>query len=84
MRSSATRGSGSAAMPYRPWRTDQAEAVVAGKPLTEANAEAAAAVALSGAVTQGHNDYKPELGRRALVRALMEAKTMPVETGKDC
>jgi xanthine dehydrogenase YagS FAD-binding subunit len=71
-------------MAYRPWRAHQAEAVLAGKPLTEANAEAAAAVALNGAVTHGHNDYKPELGRRALVRALMEAKTMPVETGKDC
>ena len=68
---------------YRPWRAHEAEAVLAGKPLTEANAEAAAAVALNGAVTHGHNDYKPELGRRALVRALMQAKTMPIATGKD-
>ena len=71
-------------MAYRPWRSHEAEGVLAGKPLTEANAEAAAMIALRGAVTHGHNDYKPELGRRALVRALMQAKTMPVATGKDC
>ena len=71
-------------MAYRPWRSHQAEAVLAGKPLTEANAEAAARVALSGAVTHGNNDYKPELGRRTLVRALMQAKSMPLATGKDC
>lgn len=71
-------------MAYRPWRSHEAEAVLAGKPLSEANAEAAAVITLHGAVTHGHNDYKPELGRRTLVRALMQAKTMPVATGKDC
>ncbi len=69
-------------MAYRPWRAHEAEAVLAGKPLTEANAEAAAAAALAGAVTHGHNDYKPELGRRTLVRALMQAKSMPISTGE--
>ena len=47
-----------------------------GKPLTEETAQAAAQAALSGAITHGHNDYKPELGRRTLVRALMQAGTM--------
>jgi xanthine dehydrogenase YagS FAD-binding subunit len=37
---------------------------------------AAAAAALAGATTHGFNDYKPELGRRTLVRALQEAKAM--------
>ena len=71
-------------MAYRPWRAHEAEAVLTGKPLTEASAEAAAAAALGGAVTHGNNAYKPELGRRTLVRALMQAKTMPVATRKDC
>jgi xanthine dehydrogenase YagS FAD-binding subunit len=71
-------------MAYRPWRANEAEAVLTGKPLTEASAEAAAAAALGGAVTHGNNAYKPELGRRTLVRALMQAKTMPVATRKDC
>ncbi len=70
-------------MAYRPWRSHEAEAVLAGKPLTEANAEAAAAAALSGAVTHGNNDYKPELGRRTLVRALMQARAMPIKTAEN-
>ena len=63
-------------MAYRPWRAREAEAVLAGKPLTEEAAMQAAHVALQGAVTHGHNDYKPELGRRTLVRALLQAKAM--------
>jgi xanthine dehydrogenase YagS FAD-binding subunit len=65
-------------MAYRPWRAHEAEALLTGQPLTEANAEAAARAALAGAVTHGDNDYKPELGRRTLVRALMQAKAMEI------
>jgi xanthine dehydrogenase YagS FAD-binding subunit len=65
-------------MAYRPWRAHEAEAMLTGQPLTEANAGAAARAALAGAVTHGDNDYKPELGRRTLVRALMQAKAMEV------
>jgi xanthine dehydrogenase YagS FAD-binding subunit len=39
-------------------------------------AEVAARAAFAGAVTHGENDYKPELGRRTLVRALLQASTM--------
>jgi xanthine dehydrogenase YagS FAD-binding subunit len=63
-------------MAYRPWRALDAEQLLTGKPLTEANAQAAANQALQGAATHGHNDYKPELARRTLVRALLEAKAM--------
>ncbi len=63
-------------MAYRPWRAEAAEAALVGKPLTEDSAHAAAEIALRGAVTHGHNDYKPELGRRTLVRALMQAAKM--------
>ncbi len=62
---------------YRPWRAAEAERALDGKELTEATAEAAAAAALKSAKTHGYNDYKPELVRRTLVRALMQAKEMP-------
>jgi xanthine dehydrogenase YagS FAD-binding subunit len=63
---------------YRPWRSEEAEQTLTGKTLTEANAEAAAAAALSSAKTHGYNDYKPELARRTLVRALLHAGSMKV------
>jgi xanthine dehydrogenase YagS FAD-binding subunit len=63
-------------MAYRPWRSHEAEAVLAGRALTPELAETAARAALQGAVTHGGNDYKPELGRRTLVRALLEAQRL--------
>jgi len=63
---------------YQPWRAREAEALLVGKPLTETVAEQAAQAALAGAVTHGDNAYKPELGRRTIVRALMQAKAMEV------
>jgi xanthine dehydrogenase YagS FAD-binding subunit len=63
---------------YRPWRSVEAEKALTGQPLTEANAEAAATVALRGAQTHGFNDYKPELAKRTLVRALLETKSLAV------
>ena len=64
-------------MAYRPWRAEAAEKVLLGKPLNEANAQAAAEAALEGAKSHGHNEYKPELGRRTIVRALLQAKALP-------
>jgi len=66
-------------MAYRPWRSLEAERALTGKPLTEANASVAADAALIGAKTHGFNDYKPELARRTIVRALMEAKALPLQ-----
>jgi xanthine dehydrogenase YagS FAD-binding subunit len=68
-------------MAYRPWRSREAERSLTGKSLTEANARAAAEAALEGARTHGDNDYKPELARRTLVRALLQAKSMTVNEG---
>ena len=64
-------------MAYRPWRSREAEEALTGKALTEASATNAADVALQGARTHGKNDYKPELGRRTLVRALLHAQALP-------
>lgn len=63
---------------YRPWRSIDAEQALIGKTLTETAAEAAATAALKGATTHGHNDYKPELARRTLVRALLQAQALPL------
>jgi xanthine dehydrogenase YagS FAD-binding subunit len=64
-------------MAYRPWRAQEAEAVLTGRVLNEASAAAAADLALQGARTHGKNGYKPTLARRTIVRALLHAKTMP-------
>jgi xanthine dehydrogenase YagS FAD-binding subunit len=63
-------------MAYKPWRATAAEAVLAGKPLTPELAAQAAHAALEGAVTHGHNDYKPELARRTFLRALGAARAV--------
>jgi xanthine dehydrogenase YagS FAD-binding subunit len=62
----------------KPWRSPEAEAELRGKPLTEATANAAAEAAFAKAVVHGELKFKPELGRRTLVRALMQAKAMEV------
>jgi xanthine dehydrogenase YagS FAD-binding subunit len=55
-------------MAYRPWRASQAE---------DASAGAAAELALKDAVTHGNNDYKPQLARQTLVRALLHVQALP-------
>jgi len=62
----------------RPWRSREAEAALVGRPVDEKTAWAAAEAAFAGAVTHGGNDFKPELGRRTLVRALLQAARMEV------
>jgi len=69
-------------MAYQPWRAREAEQLLTGKPLTEANAAEAAKAALAGARTHGDNDYKPELARQTIVRALLEAKTMKLSSSE--
>ncbi|HWG77028.1 MAG TPA: xanthine dehydrogenase family protein subunit M [Steroidobacteraceae bacterium] len=62
----------------RPWRAHEAEALLEGQPFDEAQARAAAEAAFASAVTHGDNDFKPELGRRTLVRALLECAALPI------
>ena len=57
----------------KPWRAHAAEAALAGQALTEATAERAAQAAFADARVDTENAYKPELGRRTLVRALLAA-----------
>jgi xanthine dehydrogenase YagS FAD-binding subunit len=56
----------------KPWRAQEAEAALRGGVLDEALAEAAARQTFSSAITHGGNDFKPQLGQRTLVRALLE------------
>lgn len=58
---------------HKPWRSAEAEAALVGRPASEASFRVAAAAAMEGAKPLEHNAYKVELGRRAIVRALMRA-----------
>jgi xanthine dehydrogenase YagS FAD-binding subunit len=57
----------------KPWRAHEAEKVLAGQPLGEAAFARAADAALAGAKPSGGNDFKIELARRLIVRALRQA-----------
>ncbi len=57
----------------KPWRAHIAEKALEGRALTEDTAQQAADAEFAAAVTHGENDFKPELGRRTLVRALLSA-----------
>jgi xanthine dehydrogenase YagS FAD-binding subunit len=62
----------------RPWRAREAEAVLSGRKLDEAIAKRAAEAAFAPAQMRDGNRYKVELGKRTLVRALLEAQQMNV------
>lgn len=62
----------------KPWRAHEAEAVLTGRRLDETAAQEAAEAAFAAAVTHGDNAFKPELGRRTLVRALLDARGMEI------
>jgi xanthine dehydrogenase YagS FAD-binding subunit len=54
----------------KPWRAREAEKLLAGAPLAAENFWRAAEAALGGAKPSGDNEFKIELARRILVRAL--------------
>ena len=58
---------------HKPWRSLEAEAALAGQPASEETFRRVAEQALKGAKPLAHNAYKVELGKRAVVRALMRA-----------
>jgi xanthine dehydrogenase YagS FAD-binding subunit len=60
---------------HKPWRSIEAESLLAGKPATEETFRAAAEAALKDAKPLEHNAYKVELGKRAIVLALQRAMT---------
>ena len=60
----------------KPWRAREAEAMLAGKTLTEAVAGQAAEAAFVKATPRSDNWFKVKLGQQTIVRALMEAKAM--------
>jgi xanthine dehydrogenase YagS FAD-binding subunit len=61
---------------HKPWRSREVEAALAGKPVSEESFRQAAEVALEDAKPLAHNAYKIELGKRAIVRALMRASRL--------
>jgi xanthine dehydrogenase YagS FAD-binding subunit len=61
-----------------PWRAREAEALLAGQPVTAETAERAAEAAFKGAEPQKYNAFKVALGRQTLARALIETATMEI------
>ncbi|MBF9144161.1 FAD binding domain-containing protein [Hymenobacter properus] len=61
---------------HKPWRDKEAEALLIGQPATADTFRAAAAKVLAGAKGQGTNNFKIELAKRAIVRALKQATEM--------
>ncbi len=61
-----------------PWRSAAAEAALAGKPLTEETAMAAADAAITGAKPMSGNAYKVRIARTAVKRAIMKAAGLRV------
>lgn len=58
---------------HKPWRDMRAEALLAGAPANRESFGRAANAILAPATGQGDNDFKIELARRAIVRALCQA-----------
>jgi xanthine dehydrogenase YagS FAD-binding subunit len=61
-----------------PWRAAEAEAALRGKTLDDQTAIAAADAAFAGAQGHGGNDFKIELGKRTLRRALQQVAALEI------
>jgi xanthine dehydrogenase YagS FAD-binding subunit len=62
-----------------PWRSEEAEAELSGKPVSEEVADAAGRAAVSKATPLSMNKYKVQLARVAVKRAILRAAGMQVE-----
>ncbi|GJD80265.1 FAD binding domain-containing protein [Methylobacterium gregans] len=58
---------------HKPWRNEEAEALLQGKPATRESFQAAADLVVAEAKPQAGNAFKAELARRAIVRGLEQA-----------
>jgi xanthine dehydrogenase YagS FAD-binding subunit len=61
---------------HKPWRDTEAEATLKGKEATRENFQKVAEAILRGAKGFGYNDFKIELAKRAVLRALRQAAEM--------
>jgi xanthine dehydrogenase YagS FAD-binding subunit len=61
-----------------PWRAADAEAALRGKPIDEDTLAYAADAAFAGAKGYGHNNFKIELGKRTLTRALLQVAALEI------
>ncbi|PSR52683.1 FAD-binding molybdopterin dehydrogenase [Adhaeribacter arboris] len=61
---------------HKPWRQPEVEANLVGKEVNAENLQNAAEALLTGAKGYGHNNFKIELAKRAIVRALLQAAKM--------
>jgi xanthine dehydrogenase YagS FAD-binding subunit len=61
-----------------PWRAIEAEAALRGRPFDDQAVAAAADAAFAGAKGFGHNEFKIELGKRTLSRALHQAAALEI------
>ena len=64
---------------HKPWRDREAESALNGKTATKENFQKAGEAIMRGAQGFGHNTFKIELGKRAIVRALRQAVEMKRE-----
>jgi xanthine dehydrogenase YagS FAD-binding subunit len=62
----------------KPWRAREAEATLRGRAIDDAVARRAAEAAFATAHSHGENDYKPDLGKRTLVRALLQTAQLSI------
>ena len=58
---------------HKPWRSEKAEALLAGKPANQASYQAAAEEILAGAKTYEHNAFKVAMAKETIVRAFTVA-----------
>jgi xanthine dehydrogenase YagS FAD-binding subunit len=63
---------------YKPWRSHEGENALKGVRLDEATATNAAQAAFAGARARGENQFKIELGRRTLARAILAAGQLEI------
>jgi xanthine dehydrogenase YagS FAD-binding subunit len=61
-----------------PWRAKTAEAHLKGRPLDDATLTEVAELAFAKAEPREHNEFKVELGKRTLIRALRETAAMEI------